>query len=196
MAEEPTKGIEVECPVCNHSARLTTFTHPVELFGELLFNNLVCSACGFKWNDVQTLKVDQKPVKFIGSISKESDIKIKIVKSSTTTIRVPELEVEIEPGPISDGYVTNIEGLLDRIQAILGQLLRSAENDAEKKAAQERLETLLSFKQAKEKFHVELLDPFGNAIMLGNHVKKEELSGDELKSLKIPVMMMDANDLK
>lgn len=196
MVDENSKGIRVNCPVCQKDAQLTTFTHEVELFGNLLFNNLVCGSCGFKWNDVQTLSMDKKPIKWVATVSKESDLRIKLIKSSTTTIRVPELEVEIEPGPISDGYVSNIEGLLDRIQAVLEQLLRSAENELEKNAAQERLEKLSQFREGKEPFHVELLDPLGNAVMMGNHVQKEKVSDEELATLKTPIIFVNENELK
>lgn len=195
MPEETVKddfGFFVECPSCAKPAKLTTITHSVEWFGELLFNSLSCSHCGFRWNDVLPTHFDGKATKYWSQIDSEKDLSVKIMKSSTTTIRIPQIGVEIEPGPASDGYITNIEGLLDRVQGIIEQLERGADDLTEKARAISILEEISDYRAGKKPFVVEVLDPHGNGRMVGNNVKKKELTEEEIALLKKPIPIIDS----
>lgn len=185
-------GLMVECPACAKPARLTTITHSVEWFGELLFNSLSCSHCGFRWNDVLPTTFDGKPMMYWSQIDSEKDLSVKVMKSSTTTIRIPILGVEIEPGPASDGYITNIEGLLDRVQAIIEQLERGADDLTEKARAISLLEDIADYRAGKKPFVVEVLDPHGNGRMVGNNVQKRMLTEEEVEGLKKPIPIIES----
>ena len=50
----------------------------------------------------------------------------------SASIEIPELGVRIDPGPACQGFVSNVEGVLDRIDQILnGALLWGDEDERE-----------------------------------------------------------------
>ena len=59
------------------------------------------------------------------------DLNSRVIRSTSGTIRIPELGIDVEPGSISDSYVTNIEGVLDRILKVVMSATRWAEQEDE-----------------------------------------------------------------
>ncbi|MBP3800305.1 MAG: hypothetical protein ILA19_04935, partial [Bacilli bacterium] len=41
-------------------------------------------------------------------MSKET-LSVRVVRSQSATVTIPEIGVKVEPGPKSEGYVTNVE---------------------------------------------------------------------------------------
>lgn len=180
---------KVKCPNCDGEAVLSQTVDNVEHFGSMMFSVLKCGYCGFRLSDVMSLAF-QSPSSFEAKVSKASDLSIKIIKSSTGTVKIPELGVEIEPGPASEGYFTNLEGLLDRVEQVSRILLNSATKPVEVKAAEKALHKVLKAREGKFKFKVKVLDPFGNSALIGNGVKKRALSEKEAARLKKPLMIV------
>ena len=52
----------------------------------------------------------------------------------SASIEIPELGVRIDPGPVSQGFVSNVEGVLDRIEQVVKGAFRWG-NDVEKENA-------------------------------------------------------------
>jgi zinc finger protein len=86
------------------------------------------------------------------------------------------LGITIEPGPLSEGYISNIEGLLDRIEAVTKALLES-------KGAEEFLKKLKNARNAAFDFEVVIEDPLGNSALIGTKVSKQLLSKKEIDNL-------------
>ncbi|MDO8627519.1 MAG: ZPR1 zinc finger domain-containing protein [Candidatus Diapherotrites archaeon] len=167
--------MSIQCPNCSKQATLTELLQDIPNFGEALISNLNCEHCAYNFNDVMSSST-HKPVFFSARIENENDLKIKIVKSSSSFVALPELETEIFPSPSSDGYISNIEGLLERVkesvQAISG------------KKAIEKFEQIEKAMNAEIKFSVELKDIYGHGALIGNKVEKKILSEKEISELK------------
>ena len=175
--------MQVPCPSCSKPALLLQNSENVEHFGEVLISTLSCSLCGLKLNDVWNTKFDE-PLAFKAKAASISDLKIKIVRSTSGTVEIPELGTTIEPGPLADGYISNLEGLLDRVQAII-QLAERSHHDAKSRAnASKLLQKLALMREGKLSFHVLVKDPFGNSALIGNKVQKIPLSAKEAGKLK------------
>ena len=168
--------MSIDCPKCRKKAVLTELIQDIQNFGETLISNLHCEHCGFNFNDVMSSST-HKPVHFIAKIEKENDLKIKIIKSSSSFVSIPELGVEVFPSPSSDGYISNIEGLLERVK----ESIQFADN---RKASQNKLEQIQKAMNGKIKFSVELKDIFGHGALVGNNVQKKNLSEKEIIELK------------
>jgi len=181
----------VKCPNCSANATLVQTIDEVPHFGKLMFSVLKCASCGFKLSDVMSLDF-KKPCEHSAKVSKPSELSIKIVKSSTGTVRIPELGVEIEPGPASEGYFTNLEGLLDRVEMVSQILVNSAKLPAEVKAAAASLKKVQAAKAGELKFSVKVLDPFGNSALIGNGVKKKFLTKEQAAKLKKPMTVFES----
>ncbi len=170
------KETSIDCPDCGKKAVMLNLIRDVPNFGETLFTTLSCSHCGFKLSDVMPSEFHE-PKKYSLVVDSPEKMRTRIIRSSSSTIRIKELGVEIEPGPLSEGYVSNLEGLLNRIQSVL-KAMPESEN------AETVGEEISAAKNGKKKFTVELLDPFGNSVLLGKDVKEKKLSEKEIESLK------------
>ena len=52
-------------------------------------------------------------------VDSPEDLAIRVVRSMSASLEVPELGVRIDPGPACQGFVSNVEGVLDRIEQIV-----------------------------------------------------------------------------
>ena len=112
------------CPVCSQMMQFNWETQEIPYFGEAMIIAGVCD-CGFRHSD--TILLGQKePARYVLRVMELDDLDARVIRSSSGTIRVPELGVDIEPGHASESYVSNIEGVLDRIEDIVGFATRSA----------------------------------------------------------------------
>ncbi len=182
----------IDCPNCHQKAGLNQLVKEVPYFGKLLFSTLSCQHCGFKLSDVFCTDF-KKPSQYSARINSEKDLSLKIVKGSTATIKIPELGVLIEPGAASEGYFSNIEGLLDRVQQVAQILVDSAKKPKEVQAAGKALEKIKKARGGKLSFTVIVQDPFGNSALIGNNVEKRELSASETAKLKKPLIVLESS---
>ena len=106
--------MKMDCPVCGGkgTATYTTQTHELAYFGEVVESTIQCERCGFRHNDV--LATEQKdPAKHSLIITKKS-LDSRVVRSQSATVSLPEVGIKVEPGPKSEGYISNVEGVIVR----------------------------------------------------------------------------------
>lgn len=173
--QEFTLPIE-RCPSCR---AIGTFhvkgrIDDIPYFGEVMETLLSCDNCNFRHADVMCLG-ERKPMRYEFRIASESDLMVRVVKSSTGTIKVPELGVTIEPGPASEGYVSNIEGVLNRIEQAVKLALREA-NAAQQRSGNAVIEKLDAIRAGKLKARLIVMDPFGHSAIVDERAKKRELN--------------------
>jgi zinc finger protein len=119
------------CPYCNTEIEYIYQTENIPYFSDILIISANCSSCGYKYVDTQLL-TDKEPVRYEVVINSGEDLSIRIVRSMSASIEIPELGVRIDPGPACQGFVSNVEGVLDRIEQILnGALLWGEGNEQE-----------------------------------------------------------------
>jgi zinc finger protein len=83
---------------------------------KMLLVKLECDNCGFFNRDIIPLSTRTEPGVSEYYITEEEDLKSKVYRSPTAKLEIPELEVEVEPGPSAEFYFTNIEGILQRFE--------------------------------------------------------------------------------
>ena len=145
----------------------------VPYFGRLLVFSMSCSNCNYHKADVEAIK-PQEPCKYTFEISSEEDLKVRIVKSSQATVKLPHVTT-ITPGPASNGYVTNIEGILNRVKYQIESAKEDAEDPAAKKKAKNLLKKLQKVKWGQEKLKIIIEDPSGNSAIVSERAVKEKL---------------------
>ncbi|MEW6295124.1 MAG: ZPR1 zinc finger domain-containing protein [Candidatus Diapherotrites archaeon] len=169
-----TYSMKVPCPVCSGNALMTYSFHSVPHYGKTLFSNLHCRKCNFNLNDVQSAQA-RKPAKYEIKIDSKKDLRTKIVRSSSSLLKIKELGIEVKPGPYSEGYITNIEGVLERVQEALSSLAGLEGQKTQKQKVNKMLEKISKAKNAEIKFTVELIDLQGNGAIPGKKAVKKEL---------------------
>jgi len=181
------------CPVCTCAMEFNWETTDVPYFGEAMIIAGVCE-CGFRHSD--TLLLSQKePARYTLEVSDLNDLDARVIRSSSGTIRVPELGVDIEPGPASESYISNIEGVLDRITEIVVFATTSARQsgDPDKTSRGEQiLENIELARQGKFKLTFMIEDPLGNSAIASEKAMKSSLTDEEIADLKTGIILLDA----
>ena len=171
------------CPSCNKkSLRVNNTIISIPYFGEVLDFTILCSNCDYKRADIMPIEV-KEPSRYSLNVESACDVNIRIVKSSTCTIRIPELGVTVEPGPISEGYISNVEGLLSRISKVIGMGMKMGE-DEEKKNGKELIDKINRLIEGQETVCIILEDPLGYSAIASDKAIRESLTKEELKDLK------------
>ena len=162
------------CPVCHKKTlTLTEGETEVPYFGKVYVFGMDCSNCDFKKHDVEAEKPQGK-VKYSLEISSEDDMNIRVVKSSAATIKIPRI-FTIEPGPASEGYITNIEGIFQRAKEVIQDIRDNSDDGAERKKAKNLLKKIQRIMWGQDKIKITLEDPTGNSAIVSEKAKKSKL---------------------
>ena len=163
-----------ECPFC-HKKTLTLrqAEREVPYFGNLLIYSMDCDndECHYHKADVET-EDEKPPMKATLEITCEEDLTIRIIKSSNATVKIPHIGT-IEPGEASNGYITNVEGVLNRMKKQIELLRDTAEEEEEKKKAKNMLKKLTRVMMGQEKLTISISDPTGNSAIISDKVVKK-----------------------
>lgn len=163
-----------KCPVCGE-AKLSLAQDEVEVpfFGKTFIFSMNCTACKYHKSDVESID-EKEPVKYSFEISSEEDMKVRVIRSSNGFVKIPHI-ASIEPGEGANGYVTNVEGILNRIKHQI-EVLKEAEEDEEaKKKAKNLLKKITKVMWGQEKAKLIIEDPTGNSAILSEKAEKSKL---------------------
>ena len=177
--------VNAPCPQCSVEESLTMLTISSEIpyFGEHTQITVLCDKCGWKHTDF--IPSDGgKPGFSSLVIDSEKKNSARVVRSSSCTIRIPELDLEVSPGGSSSGYVTNIEGVIKRFENAIETIIRGSDEDQESEIARQILERLRMVKEGEENVRLELLDPRGRSQIIHHDAESRELNNEELEQLE------------
>ena len=162
------------CPMCMKKT-LTLMEEEMEVpyFGKLFLFSMTCSNCKYHKADVESIE-KKDPTKYTLEVNSENDMKIRIVKSSQATVKIPHITT-IEPGVQSNGYITNVEGLLNRVKQQIEQIRDSEEDDSLRKKAKNMLKKLTKVMWGNDKLKIIIEDPSGNSAIISEKAVKSKL---------------------
>ncbi|RJQ16921.1 ZPR1 zinc finger domain-containing protein [Candidatus Woesearchaeota archaeon] len=174
MAEEMEVLEEQICPVCSQKGlTLMDYQKDIPYFGKTYFFSMDCNKCGYHKADIENDE-DKEPCKYTLEITSEADMKIRVAKSSNATIKIPFVG-DIESGPSSNGYVTNVEGILNRMQKQVENIRDNSDDEEERKKAKNLAKKITKILWGQEKAKLILEDPTGNSAIISDKAKKEKL---------------------
>jgi len=159
-------------------------------FGDALQTTVLCLDCGFRHADV-LLTREGAPTRHTFRVGDAKDLRARVVRSSSATVRVPEIGAVMEPGPRSEAFISNTEGVLHRFRDIFGFLARNANTGRRRHAAERSLDRLVAMIEGREPFTIVLEDPFGNSAILHEDAVAEPLSDKEVRRLKTGVFTLE-----
>lgn len=170
----PAMYVGIFCPACKQLGLSVTFhEHELPYFGDVMESVAACSSCNYRHVDV-ILLAEKEPCRYTLSVESEEDMLIRVVRSSHAAIEIPELGVKITPGSEAQGFISNVEGILARVEDVLRIVLGWEEEDKRKKAV-ELLGELQKVRAGEKKVRIILNDPSGNSAILSDKAVKERM---------------------
>ena len=192
--------IDLPCPVCASTGNVKMIAHIDEIpyFGEHTQVTIMCHDCGWRQTDFIPAE-GKKAGGWTMVIEDEEQLRARVVRSSSCTVCIPELDLEVNPGTSSTGYVSNVEGVLNRFQEIINMVERDLSNQfltaegQEREDVMERLATLQHMTLTlsnlggadADSITLELLDPHGHSMILHPNAVERDLTEEEIKSLPV-----------
>jgi len=160
------------CPMCRKKTLILTEAETeVPFFGKLFVFGMKCESCKFNKSDVEAAE-QKEPCKCTIEINGKDDLKIRIVKSAEAKVKIPHVG-SIEPGPASQGYVTNVEGVINKIKEQI-EFVKENEDDASaKKKAKNLLKKLQKVLWGNEKLKIIIEDKTGNSAIISEKAEKK-----------------------
>ena len=159
------------CPSCNTEIDYLYKTENIPYFSDILIISAICPSCGYRFVDTQLLKHGE-PARHTLAIESADDLSVRVVRSMSASIEIPELGVRIDPGPQCQGFVSNVEGVLDRIEAVVKGALRWG-TEVEKENAAALLLDIAKVKAGTFPITLIVEDPNGNSGIEAEKVVKE-----------------------
>jgi zinc finger protein len=165
------------CPLCGEEIEYIYQTENIPFFSDILIMCGLCEACGFRLTDTMIL-ADRGPIRYEYDVQSAEDLSTRVARSTSATIEIPELGISISPGPACQGFVSNIEGVLVRVEDAIRTTLLSADDD-ERRAALDGIETLAHAKDGEIPFTLIIEDPSGNSAILSDKARSAPFIPEE-----------------
>ena len=197
-------SLDYPCPICNSENGLILNVHTSEIpyFGEHTEMTIICNECG--WRNTDFIPSEGKKPSLWSLVIDNSELMTtRVVRSSSCTVRIVELGLEVEPGDNATGYISNVEGVLNRFSDAISMIQRGAIRDGEEgkekvESCQELIDRISRVKKGQEPVELLLLDPNGHSQILHESATSTELSEEEIVALatgpQIPIF--DSGDFE
>ena len=177
--------VDAPCPQClvEDALMMLSMSSEIPYFGEHTQITVICESCGWKHTDF--IPSDgEKPGYSSLIVDNPEKCSARVVRSSSCTIRIPDLDLEVSPGGSSSGFVSNIEGVINRFEDAVGSIIRgNADDETAVEASLELLEGLRKMKDGGSDFLIELLDPRGRSQIIHNDATNRDITEIEKQSL-------------
>lgn len=166
------------CPMC-HKKTLTLIEDEKDIpyFGKTFIFSMSCSSCKFLKSDVEAAE-RKEPCKITFTAENEKDMHVRVVKSSEAHVKIPTLRMDMRPGPASIGFITNVEGLLEKFEDVIKEQKAAAEDEGDKAArttAKNLLKKIWKVKCGDIPVKIVIEDPSGNSAIISEKATVEKL---------------------
>lgn len=208
------QNVNIPCPICSIEGEVKMIAHIDEIpyFGEHTQVTVLCNSCGWRQTDFIPAE-GKKSGAWKLILDNPEKLLARVVRSSSCTVKVEELDLVVTPGGSSTGYVSNVEGVMNRFVDVINMVLRDVQNEALQHAAEgidegieETMKAISKLKKmlkiieslkgdGSEPITLELLDPNGHSMIIHEDSIERELSDAELAELPVgpdpPVLSND-----
>ena len=203
MEEQP---VNIPCPICHVEGEVYMIAHVDEIpyFGEHTQVTVLCHSCGWRQTDFIPAE-GKKPGGWSLVVNSPETLSARVIRSSSCTVKVPELDLEVAPGSNATGYVSNVEGVLNRFIDIIQMVLRDLQSEVERinetapddeatlgeamtsvMTLMNMLEQITTVGEDNEtSLTLELLDPHGHSMIIHEDALHRELDEEELLALPV-----------
>ncbi|HLC80782.1 MAG TPA: ZPR1 zinc finger domain-containing protein [Candidatus Nanoarchaeia archaeon] len=161
-----------ECSICHlKSLVLREDEMDIPHFGKCYLLTMKCEKCNYHKTDVEAAE-QRKPIKVTLKVDSEEDMNIRVIKSGEATVKIPHI-ITIEPGPASEGYITNVEGLLARIREAIQTSINDEEDEEKQKKGKKLLKKLTDVTLGRDSLSIIIEDPTGNSGIVSDKAERK-----------------------
>lgn len=193
MTEKEAHGIV--CPSCKEAnLRVRSILYSIPYFNELAMFSMECPSCNFTHNDVFSAE-QRKPARFTLHVDDIALLRSRVVRSGSGTLRLPEFGIDVEPGPAAESFITNVEGVLQRVMSVVETAIGFADKPEEKSRGAEILADMNRAIEGEFQFTLIIEDPAGVSGIIPDDMSKvkiENLSIEEASKLKGAPFWLDS----
>lgn len=112
--ELETSQIESLCVHCHSQGITRLLLVRIPFFRDVVLSSFSCEHCNYSNVDLQSAdRIQDNGARYSLNVDSTKDLNRRVVKTDTTTIKVPEVELEIPPES-QKGTLTTIEGIFER----------------------------------------------------------------------------------
>ena len=158
------------CPVCNAEIEYLYQTDNIPYFSDIIIISAICRECGYRYVDTQVL-TSQTPGRQEFCLETSDNLDVRVVRSMQGIVMIPELGVRIDPGPACEGFVSNIEGVLDRVAGVVEGVMACGD-EIERENAQKFLDAIAAVKRGELPVTLIIDDPSGNSAIISENTRK------------------------
>lgn len=179
MAEDSRDILLVEnqqCPVCaKDKATFSEYEIEDPLAGPIAIFSIKCNACGFKNSDLEFLEPGT-PSEYTLEIESKEDLDIRVIKSGDCEIKIPSFRISVDSSMGSEGFISNIEGVIQRFK---DQILLLKDDDDLEKEKRKKIKNLLKgideVLNGEKKITLKMIDTSGNSMILSDKAQVKKL---------------------
>ncbi|MFT4313252.1 MAG: ZPR1 zinc finger domain-containing protein [Candidatus Woesearchaeota archaeon] len=164
------------CPIClQKTLTLVEEEREIPYFGNVFLFSMTCQnpSCGFHKSDIEAAQ-ERDPCIIQFEVSGDDDLSVRLVKSANATVKIPRI-VTIESDETAIGYISNIEGLFERVKKILESIRDNSDSPDEVKKAKNHLKKIQRILWGKDKITITIEDPSGNSAIISEKAVVKKL---------------------
>lgn len=162
------------CHLCGEK-KLTLKEEELDIpyFGKVYVLTMECEGCGFRKSDIEPAE-EKEPAKYTFEVESEEDLNVRIVKSGEATVKIPHV-ITMEPGVASEGFITNVEGLLEKIKRMIESSVEGEEDEDAKNKGRNLVKKLGKALVGREKLKIIIEDPSGHSAIISDKAQRSKL---------------------
>lgn len=116
LARQEVLKFPTSCPHCLKPSETSMCATDIPHFKEVIIMSMLCEQCGFKSNEIKGGGAIPKfGTRITLKVRSSDDLAREVLKSDTSGIAIPEVDLELSEGGL-DGVYTTVEGLLQKMR--------------------------------------------------------------------------------
>jgi len=175
MAKEQSNSLAGQlCPMCGKKTlTLTESNMEVPFFGNTFVFTMNCATCKYRKSDIEA-EQQKEPCKYTFEVNGKEDLNVRVVKSAEATVKIPHVGT-MEPGPASEGFITNVEGIIVKFKEQIEHLKNDEEDEDARKKAKNLLKKIQKVLWGDEKLKIIIEDPSGNSAIISDKAERKKI---------------------
>ncbi|MBT4576908.1 ZPR1 zinc finger domain-containing protein [Candidatus Woesearchaeota archaeon] len=148
----------------------------IPYFGKVLVFSMKCENvdCNYVKSDVEAVGI-KEPCKVTFEVKDKKDLNVRVIRSSTSHIKIPAIKLDLRPGPAAEGYVSNIEGVIERYKKVLEGRRDTTDDSSERKSLKNLLKKIWKVQCGDIPIKIVIEDPTGNSSIISERAVIEKL---------------------